>query len=109
MGMKQEMVMTPQGMDATQSTAVSAVQASYSCRAAAIVAITTSGLTAKLCSKYRPHCPIVAFTRFDQAARQMQLHRGIIPVFYKEPRMENWMQNVEERIQHGVDLGKESG
>ncbi len=39
----------------------------------------------------------------------MQLHRGIIPVHYKEPRMENWMQDVEERIQHGVDLGKKSG
>ena len=73
------------------------------------MAITTSGLTAKLCSKYRPHCPIVAVTRFDEVARQMQLHRGIIPILYKEPRMENWMQDVEERIQHGVDLGKKSG
>jgi hypothetical protein len=28
---------------------------------------------------------------------------------FLEPRMENWMQDVEERIQHGVDLGKKSG
>jgi len=98
-----------EGMDITNTTAVAAVQASYSCRAAAIVAITTTGLTAKLCSKYRPHCPIIAVTRFDQAGRQMQLHRGIIPVHYKEPRLDNWMQDVEERIQHGVDLGKKSG
>jgi len=107
--LKQVMSTRPEGMDATQTTAVAAVQASYSCRAAAIIAITTSGLTAQLCSKYRPHCPIIAVTRFDQVARQMQLHRGIIPVHYKEPRMENWMQDVEERIQHGVDLGKKSG
>ena len=92
-----------------QQTIKAFISSFYSCKAAAIVAITTSGLTAKLCSKYRPHCPIVAVTRFDQVARQMQLHRGIIPVFYKEPRMENWMQDVEERIQHGVDLGKKSG
>ena len=72
-----------EGMDITNTTAVAAVQASYSCRAAAIVAITTTGLTAKLCSKYRPHCPIIAVTRFDKAGRQMQLHRGIIPVHYK--------------------------
>jgi len=107
--MKKDLQISPDGLDPTNTTSVAAVQASYSCKAAAIVAITTSGLTAKLCSKYRPHCPIVAVTRFDQVARQMQLHRGIIPVFYKEPRMENWMQDVEERIQHGVDLGKRSG
>merc|ERR1712088_253667 len=107
--MKKDLQISPDGLDPTNTTSVAAVQASYSCKAAAIVAITTSGLTAKLCSKYRPHCPIVAVTRFDQVSRQMQLHRGIIPVFYKEPRMENWMQDVEERIQHGVDLGKKSG
>lgn len=49
--LKQVMSTRPEGMDATQTTAVAAVQASYSCRAAAIIAITTSGLTAQLCSK----------------------------------------------------------
>ena len=33
----------------------------------------------------------------------------ILICFFLEPRMENWMQDVEERIQHGVDLGKKSG
>ena len=28
---------------------------------------------------------------------------------FLEPRLDNWMQDVEERIQHGVDLGKKSG
>ena len=70
-------------MDATQTTSVAAVQASYSCRAAAIVAITTSGRTAHVCAKYRPQCPIIAVTRFAQVARQMHLYRGIIPIYYK--------------------------
>ena len=26
-----------------------------------------------------------------------------------EPRLEDWQNDVEERIQHGVDLGKKSG
>ena len=59
------------------------MQASYIAQAAAIVAITTSGRTARICAKYRPQCPIVAVTRFTQVARQMQLHRGIIPLYYK--------------------------
>merc|ERR1712165_293106 len=70
-------------MDATKTTSVSAVQASYISQAAAIVAITTSGRTAKICAKFRPQCPIIAVTRFPQVARQMQLHRGILPLFYK--------------------------
>ena len=41
-------------MDTTQSIALSAVQASYSVKAAAIVVLTTSGVTAKMCSKYHP-------------------------------------------------------
>merc|ERR1719464_611979 len=51
-----------QGLDATTTTSIAAVQASYSCRAAAIVAITTTGKTAVLCAKYRPMCPIIAVT-----------------------------------------------
>ena len=72
-----------QPTDTTATTSIAAVQASYSCRAAAIVAITTSGRTATLCAKYRPQCPIIAVTRFPQVARQMHLHRGIIPIHYK--------------------------
>merc|ERR1712062_667550 len=64
-------------MDNTQSIAMAAVQASYSVKAAAIVTLTTSGETAKMCAKYHPRCPIVAVTRFDQVARQLQLHRGV--------------------------------
>ena len=69
-------------MDNTQCIAMAAVQASYSVKAAAIVTLTTSGATAKMCAKYHPRCPIVAVTRFDQVARQLQLHRGVLPLYY---------------------------
>lgn len=69
-------------LDITATTSVSAVQASYLCRASAIIAITTTGRTAHVASKYRPVCPIIAVTRFPQVARQMHLHRGIIPLHY---------------------------
>ena len=70
-------------MDVTTTTSISAVQASYNVGAAAIIAITTSGKTATEASRFRPMCPIVAVTRFHQVARQMQLHRGIMPLFYE--------------------------
>merc|ERR1719330_1582091 len=96
-------------MDTTQTTAISAVQASYGVRAAAIINLTTSGTTARMLAKYRPNCPIVSVTRFPQVARQLQLHRGILPLFYKEDRLEDWTNDVEERIQFGVDFGKRNG
>ena len=70
-------------MDVTTTTSVAAVQASYNVGAAAIIAITTSGKTATEASRFRPMCPIIAVTRFHQVARQMQLHRGIMPLFYE--------------------------
>ena len=70
-------------MDSTMATAVSAVQASYGVRAAAIVALTTSGTTARSLAKFRPECPIVAVTRNAQVGRQLQLHRGVLPLLYK--------------------------
>ena len=75
-------------LDATASTSVAAVQAAYNVKAAAIIAITTTGRTAKEASKFRPTCPIMGVTRFPQVARQMQLHRGIIPLYYPGERRE---------------------
>merc|ERR1719249_633898 len=95
------------GYDSTVTTAITTVLASYKCRASAIVVLTTSGKTAHIISKYRPLCPILAVTRFDQVARQMQLYRGLIPLYYPEPRPEDWQDDVDHRVQFAVDFGKQ--
>jgi len=95
--------------DATAAAAIAAVQASYSTRASAIIGLTTTGKTAHLASKYRAHCPFLAVTRSAQAARQMQLYRGVVPLYYPEPRMDDWSADVDERIQYCVDFGKKNG
>jgi len=95
--------------DATAAAAIAAVQASYSTRASAIIGLTTTGKTAHLASKYRAHCPFLAVTRSAQAARQMQLYRGVVPLYYSEPRMDDWSADVDERIQYCVDFGKKNG
>jgi len=95
--------------DATAAAAIAAVQASYSTRASAIIGLTTTGKTAHLASKYRAHCPFLAVTRNAQAARQMQLYRGVVPLYYAEPRMDDWSADVDERIQYCVDFGKKNG
>merc|ERR1712218_611209 len=95
--------------DATAAAAIAAVQASYSTRASAIIGLTTTGKTAHLASKYRAHCPFLAVTRNAHAARQMQLYRGVVPLYYAEPRMDDWSADVDERIQYCVDFGKKNG
>lgn len=57
-------------MDSTATTSVAAVQAAYNCQATAILAITTTGRTAREAARFRPHCPIVGVTRDHQASRE---------------------------------------
>merc|ERR1712080_414644 len=94
--------------DNTSSIAMTAVLASYKAKAAAIVVLTTSGTTSHLVSKYKPHCPILSVTRFPQAARQMQIYRGCIPLLYEAEIDPDWMKDVDNRVQYAIDLGKKA-
>jgi len=93
----------------TSATSIAAVQASYLTRASAIIGLTTTGRTAHIASKYRAQCPFLAITRSAPAARAMQIFRGVVPLFYPEGRADDWGQDVDDRIQFGVDFGKKNG
>jgi len=94
--------------DSCTTTAISTVLSSYKCKASAIIVLTTSGKTAHVISKYRPLCPILSVTRFDQVARQMQLYRGLTPLLYTEDRNADWSADVDSRVQFAVDFGKQN-
>merc|ERR1719209_539150 len=96
------------GFDNTSTAAISAVLASYKSQASAIVVLTTSGATSHMVSKYKPHCPILSVTRFEQPGRQMQLYRGCIPLLYEKERAGDWMKDVDDRVQYAIDFGKRS-
>merc|ERR1712158_6113 len=98
----------PAGFDNTSTTAISAVLASYKCKASAIVVLTTSGTASHIVSKYKPHCPILSVTRYGQVARQMQIFRGCIPLLYEKEREADWMKDVDDRVQYAIDFGKRS-
>ena len=47
---------------------------------AAIVAFTQSGHTARMISRFRPACPIIAITPIEKVRRQLALSWGVIPL-----------------------------
>ena len=62
-----------------EAISYSACRSSNLLDAKAVVAATNSGATAKLISKYRPKCPIIAITPYDEVRRGLNLNFGIFP------------------------------
>ena len=68
--------------EADVSTAIghAACQAAEDIDAKALIAITYSGYTARMISRFNPDQPIIAATPMPRTAREMALIRGVLPV-----------------------------
>ncbi|MBR0456078.1 MAG: pyruvate kinase [Firmicutes bacterium] len=68
--------------EADVSTAIghAACQAANDIGAKALIAVTYSGYTARMMSRFYPKQPIIAATPLSRTARQMGIIRGVIPV-----------------------------
>ncbi|KAK9702671.1 Pyruvate kinase, partial [Basidiobolus ranarum] len=69
-----------------------------------------TGNSARLVSKYRPHCPIITITRNGFVARQAHLHSGCYPFLYQQPAAEGsdtkeWQEDVDTRIEFAIEQG----
>jgi len=72
-------------------------------RAAAIITPTISGHTARLISKYRPHCPIIAVTPSPRVQRQLALYWGIYALLCRRA------ESTDEIIAGAVRAAQEHG
>lgn len=89
-----------------ESCAMAAVRASLDLNASAIFVLSTSGVSARLLSKYRPVCPIIMITRNASASRYAHLYRGVYPFLFPEAKPDfskvNWQEDVDRRIKWGL-------
>jgi len=68
----------------TEAISHATVTTAHDLGATAIVSATTSGFTARMVSKYRPSCPVIAVTPNETVARQLRLVWGVNPVVKQE-------------------------
>lgn len=98
--------LAPRPVSVVESCAMAAVRASLDINAGAIIVLSTSGVSARLLSKYRPVCPIFMVTRNPTAARYGHLYRGVYPFHFPEGKPDfskvNWQEDVDRRIKWGI-------
>jgi pyruvate kinase len=68
------------------AVAHAARDAALQARARAIVVFTQTGATARILSKLRPPCPIIAFAPSEEVRRRMALYRGVLPLVLRLAR-----------------------
>ncbi len=71
-------------------------------RAAAIITVTQSGHTARMISRFRPACPIIATTIDRRVLRQLSLSWGVLPYLVDKA------VSTDEMFDMGVDKALES-
>ncbi len=86
-------------VERTQTDAISQAVTSiaHELDATAIITSTESGFTARMVSKHRPHCTIVAVTPSQEVARRITLCWGVYPVLARESK------NIDDMLTIAVD------
>ena len=90
----------PAMYDFAEAISYSACRTSNVLHAKSIVAATTSGATAKLISKYRPKCPIIAITPHEEVRRGLSLNFGVIPLLCKQ------LESTDEILAEAKNVAK---
>lgn len=72
-------------------------------KAAAIISVTQSGHTARMISRFRPACPIIATTVNSKVQRQLNLSWGVLPYLVAVAT------TTDEMFDMGVEKALESG
>lgn len=91
--------------DNTITSAIShaTVTTAHDLSARAILTVTTSGMTARHISKYRPACPIVSCTTDSIVQRQLNIAWGVIPLMMEE------QSDTDTLLRRAVEISLQKG
>ncbi len=67
-------------------------------KAKAVITATQSGSTARIVSKYRPQCPIIAVTPYESVAKKLALNWGVFPI------VADTVETTDELIEKSVEM-----
>lgn len=70
----------------TDAISHATVTTAHDLNAKCIITVTKSGTTARLLSRYRPGCDVIACTTHENVARQMNLSWGVTPIIVDEKK-----------------------
>lgn len=97
----------PAMYDFAEAISYSTCRTSNVLNAKAIVAATNSGATAKLVSKYKPKCPIIAITPHEEVMRGLSLNFGVFPLLCKEFETTDDILNESKKVVKELGFAKE--
>ncbi len=89
--------------DITNAIAHATCTTAMDLNATAIVTVTKSGTTARMISKYRPSCPIIGCTPYENVWRQLNLSWGVMPL------MVDMQNNTDDLFEHAISNAEKKG
>lgn len=90
-------------LNVANAISVATCTAALELSASAIITATQSGYTARMVSRYRPACPIIAVTPSVSVARKLSLNFGVFPILTDQ------VESTDELIDASVDISVKSG
>lgn len=93
------------GFDKTVTNAIShaTCTTAHDLGATAIITVTYSGVTARMVSRFRPDCPIIAITPSENTCRHLNLNWGVIPVICE------MKDTSDELFDHAMEVARSTG
>ena len=89
--------------EVTEAVAQASITMADHLNATAIIALTETGFTSRLISKYRPDCPILAITSSKDVMTRLAMNWGVLAILYQGEGSD------DEKIEFAIERAKELG